>query len=127
MQGAIKGNQVVVMRSWGGHSIGEIVKVTPSGQVVVKVGENESRFDSRGYEMGSSASKYRRDWLRLDVETFRVEQAALRHRGEITKLMNELGQLGTEARHTWSADSIKGRFAELEAKMAVIKQLVEGI
>lgn len=107
-----------------------VKKVTPSGQVVVSFkdyrGEaGEKRFDSDGYEMGSSASKYHRDRIEADVEMAREHMAYKQRQQNAAVALAACKEF--EVRVTYTKESLQGIVAELEAKLATAKALVEAI
>ncbi len=54
------GDEVCVETYYGGKKFTKVKRVTPSGIVVL---ENDTRFNTDGLELGTSAEKYRRDHL----------------------------------------------------------------
>lgn len=87
---------VYISKSYGLDNVatGQLLRRTPSGQSLVRVGEREIRFDKEGYEMGGS--RYNRDRL-IDQETYQgiVARRERRLRSvEIQKGLKKLAETG---------------------------------
>lgn len=78
-----------VSGSWDvNYSTAEVLKVTPSGQVVVKGHSGERRFSNRGEEIGC-ASKWRVPFL-VTKERYDAGIEAQRERRALAKLQQDL-------------------------------------
>lgn len=97
------------------YSTAEVLKVTPSGQVVVKGHSGERRFSNRGEEIGC-ASKWRVPFL-VTKERYDSAIEAQRERRAIEKLRSDLRKV----HELWGRkDELT---AELERLLSEVKRL----
>jgi hypothetical protein len=99
-----------------------VTKVTPTGQVTIKRDSDgyERKFKPNGHEMNKLAYG---DTLRLDVEAVQAEMNRVsRHRAAADAINNV--RLEEQVKHTWGADSMRDRIADLEALLAKAKEAV---
>ena len=105
-----------------------VTKVTPSGQVVVKRASDglERRFDAQGYEMGSSASRYRRECIHFNVAEIRAAEAARLGANAAAQALNAV-RLERPVQGTWGKKSLQETAAELRALLSQAEALIEAL
>lgn len=102
-----------------------VVRITPSGQVVVSKADQERRFNARGYEMGRGDT-WRTPFLVEDVARVRDQQARAARARAAAAALNEVSQL-ERVRDTYSKEFMLEQVAALEALVAKARAAVEAI
>jgi hypothetical protein len=68
-----------------------VTKVTPTGQVTLTRQDGHTRrFDKKGYEMGTSDSRFRRDMIRFDVDELREQESNKKRATDAAQAINDI-------------------------------------
>ena len=102
-----------------------ITRITASGQVVVRRGDRERKFNHEGKEMRTLANSFPDGRLVTDIEWVREYQANKEARSASQKLIYELSKLAADTRGSWDRDTLLGHLEQLEQLLKGARESAE--